>query len=88
MLAGADIYMTVQLLLLSLLVLTVSATRAASVKASLTPRFFMAEHSSRRLANESLKSHRVLPATSSCMTCLSRRVDRVGMDQLVSATIG
>jgi hypothetical protein len=29
----------------SLLVLTCSATRAASVKASLTPRFFMAEHS-------------------------------------------
>lgn len=39
------IYMTEQLLLLSLLVLTESATRAASVKASFTPLFFMAEHS-------------------------------------------
>lgn len=37
--------MMVQLLLLSLLVLTVRATRAASVKASFTPRFFIAEHS-------------------------------------------
>jgi hypothetical protein len=33
--------------LLSLLVFTCKATRAASVKASLTPRFFMAEHSVR-----------------------------------------
>jgi len=37
--------MTVQLLLLSLLVLTDRATRAASVKASFTPLFFIAEHS-------------------------------------------
>lgn len=37
--------MTVQLLLWSLFVLTESATRAASVKASFTPRFFIAEHS-------------------------------------------
>jgi hypothetical protein len=44
-LGDAGLYMTVQLLLLSLLVLTERATRAASVKASLTPRFFIAEHS-------------------------------------------
>lgn len=37
--------MTAQLLLWSLFVLTDRATRAASVKASLTPRFFIAEHS-------------------------------------------
>ena len=43
--------MTVQPLLLSLLFFTCRATRAASVKASFTPRFFMAEHSSNRLAN-------------------------------------
>lgn len=39
-------HMTVQLLPLSCFVdLTCNATRAASVKASFTPRFFMAEHS-------------------------------------------
>ena len=38
-------YRMVQPPLWSLLVLTCRATRAASVKASLTPRFFMAEHS-------------------------------------------
>ena len=42
---GLDHYMTVQLLLWSLFVLTDNATRAASVKASFTPRFFIAEHS-------------------------------------------
>ena len=36
--------------LLSLLVLTCRATRAASVKASLTPLFFIAEHSVKMLA--------------------------------------
>ena len=42
----ASLYMTEQLLCLSpLTFLTWRATRAASVKASLTPRFFMAEHS-------------------------------------------
>lgn len=40
------LHMTEQLLCLSpLTFLTWRATRAASVKASLTPRFFMAEHS-------------------------------------------
>lgn len=46
---GADVgfYMTEHLLSLSLLdALTDRATLAASVKASLTPRFFIAEHSS------------------------------------------
>lgn len=38
-------YRIVQPPFLSLLVFTESATRAASVKASLTPLFFMAEHS-------------------------------------------
>lgn len=45
---GED-HMTTQLLSLTevwpFLGCTLSATRAASVKASLTPRFFMAEHS-------------------------------------------
>lgn len=45
-----DHYMTVQLLLWSLFVLTDKATRAASVKASFTPRFFMAEHSVLRVS--------------------------------------
>lgn len=44
--------------LLSLLVLTCRATRAASVKASLTPRFFMAEHSVKRRQHQFfLKAH-------------------------------
>lgn len=41
------VYIMVHPPLLSLPVLTDSATRAASVKASFTPRFFMAEHSGR-----------------------------------------
>lgn len=43
-----SVHMTEQLCPLSFEVLTVSATRAASVKASLTPRFFMAEHSTKQ----------------------------------------
>jgi hypothetical protein len=45
-------YMTVQLLLSSLFVLTDRATRAASVKASFTPLFFMAEHSIMQVSTE------------------------------------
>lgn len=37
--------------------LTVRATRAASVKASFTPRFFMAEHSADLLADCNLEEH-------------------------------
>jgi hypothetical protein len=48
---GCKVYMTVQPLLLSLLFFTCRATRAASVKASFTPRFFMAEHSSNQSVN-------------------------------------
>jgi hypothetical protein len=45
-------YMTEQLLLSSLFVFTDRATRAASVKASFTPRFFMAEHSIMQVSEE------------------------------------
>lgn len=48
--------MTVQLLLWSLFVLTDNATRAASVKASFTPRFFIAEHSEAWISVEPLVS--------------------------------
>jgi hypothetical protein len=44
-----------------LALLTVSATRAASVKASLTPRFFIAEHSVEVLVACDTSAHRRNP---------------------------
>ena len=51
---GPSHYIIVQLRSLSLEFFTERATRAASVKASLTPRFFIAEHSGELLVETSL----------------------------------
>ena len=51
---GPSHYIIVQLRSLSLEFFTERATRAASVKASLTPRFFIAEHSGELLVGTSL----------------------------------